>query len=122
LTDPFDAIARLRDGWDSQGGAAPDLATVDAGKRLLASLFRADPAIPKPHIHPTRSGGVQLHWESGPRYFEVELLDPRTARYYYVDERLRQEIEGEISTSDSVAQLLPLLRAVNRALFIEVAE
>jgi hypothetical protein len=108
------AIQRLRQGWDSQGGAPPDLATVQAGAGLLELLARIDSDLPKPHIHPTRSGGVQFHWESGPRYFEIELLDPRTARYYYVDGNLHQEIEGQLQTGDSVTPILPLLRAVDQ--------
>lgn len=107
------AIERLRQGWDSHGGASPDLATVRAGAGLLDLLARIDSDLTKPHIHPTRSGGVQFHWESGPRYFEIEILGPSTAQYYFVDNNSHQETEGQLRVGDSVAPILQLLRTVD---------
>ncbi len=110
----FRAIERLQRGWDSQGGAPPNRETVQSGAALLRTLVRADADVTKPGIHPTRSGGIQFHWESGTRYFEIEILDPRTARFYYVDNDVHAETEGNLQVGDSVEQILRLLGAVER--------
>jgi len=110
----FRAIERLPHGWDSQGGEPPDGETVRNGARLLSVLATADPDLSKPSIHPTPSGGIQFHWESGPRYFEIEMLDPLHAQFYYVDSDKQEEIEGKISAGKVVREILELVRAVDQ--------
>jgi len=108
------AIERLRVGWDSQGGAPPERETVRSAAKLLDWLASADADLSKPHIHPTRSGGVQFHWESSQRYFEIEILNPRNAQFYYVDKAAPYEIEGQLRVGDLVAEVLRLVRAVEQ--------
>ena len=67
----FQAIANLPDGWESYA-PPPDVEKLEAGWRLLLRLCQAGD-LPKPHINPTRNGGVQFDWEEGPRYFEIEM-------------------------------------------------
>jgi hypothetical protein len=90
------AIKRLPDGWDSHGARRPDDRTVHRARAMLESLAAADNRLAMPAIDPTPSGGVQFVWEFGPRYFEVELVDPFKARYYYVDVDLKTEEEGAL--------------------------
>ena len=51
-------------------------------------------------------GGVQFHWESGQRYFEIELVDPRSAHYYFVDPATETEAEGDLHVGDSLEEVL----------------
>jgi len=108
----FQAISRLPHGWDSQGGDPPNRATVRSGSVLLGALATASPSLTKPHIDPTPSGGVQFHWESGPRYFEIDIVDPQTAQFYYVD--AQREQEGTFYLDDDVAQVLQLALSVEK--------
>ena len=105
----LDAIERLPDGWDSRGGSRPEALVVEAGRKLLAALAAADEDLSKPHVHPTPSGGVQFHWETPARYFEIEVLDAQTIQFYYLDRDEKQEAEG-VQTLDA-----PLDEIVNFA-------
>ena len=106
------AIQNLGDGWDSRGAARPRVQVVRSAASLLTSLFRAAD-IPKPHINPTPSGGVQFDWESEGRYFEIELIDPRVAQYYYQDRDAREESEGTIYYGEPLLELLEFVRRVH---------
>ncbi|MCH8922010.1 MAG: hypothetical protein IIA67_02540 [Planctomycetes bacterium] len=106
------AIQNLGDGWDSRGGVRPRVQVVRSAASLLTSLFRAVD-IPKPHINPTPSGGVQFDWEAGGRYFEIELIDPYVAHYYYQDRDAAEESEGTIYSGELLLELLEYLRRVD---------
>jgi len=103
----------LPQGWDSNG-AAPPIPTVIVGAESLLLSLCHDPALPQPHIHPTRSGGVQFEWENGSRYFEIEVQGERAATYFYSDDDTRTETNGLIFAEQaSVAPLLfTLIREV----------
>jgi hypothetical protein len=108
------AVERLPHGWDSHSGSPPDRETVWSGAALLASLVRADPNLTKPRIHPTPSGGVQFHWEMGEKYFEIEMLDPRNARFYFVDHEGTTETEGTLRMGDLLDDVVKYVRRVVR--------
>ena len=108
----LDAIERLPSGWDSQGGDVPDPRIVDGARVLLLALAVAHDSLAKPEINPTPSGGVQFHWESGPRYFEIELVDHHSARFYFVDRTGKTETGGDLHVGDSLAQVVELACAV----------
>lgn len=108
------AISELHSGWDSQGGDPPDRSTLKGGAILLRLLASDDANIMKPHIHPTRSGGVQFHWEYGSRYFEIEVLDEKTAHFYFIDSNSLREYEGELHLGDRLTDVLRLLRDVRQ--------
>lgn len=106
------AIQNLSEGWDSRGAARPDVNVVKSALALLEKLYGAAD-IPKPHINPTPSGGVQLDWESEGRYFEIELIDPRIAEYYYQDRDARVESVGTIYYGEPLLELLEFVRRVH---------
>ena len=106
------AIQNLSDGWDSHGAARPRVQVVRNAASLLTSLVSAAD-IPKPHINPTPSGGVQFDWEAGGRYFEIELIDPYVAHYYYQDRDAAEESEGTIYSGELLLELLEYLRRVD---------
>jgi hypothetical protein len=95
------SIGALEHGWDSHGGAPPDENTIVGAWSLLQSLGEAG-MVPKPHIFPARSGGVQFEWEHGDRYFEIELVSETEARFFFSDRNAHQEIEGILHEGDSL--------------------
>lgn len=95
------AIAALPQGWDSNGAAPPIPTVVFGAESLLLSLCH-DPALPQPHIHPTRSGGVQFEWENGTRYFEIEVQGERAATYFYSDDDTGEETSGTVFEDESL--------------------
>jgi hypothetical protein len=107
----FEAISELPSGWDSHGAAAPSPQLLGGAFDLLLNICRAA-EVPKPHINPTRAGGIQFEWEKGGRHVEVEVTAERAATYFYQDERNRREEEGELFELESVAPLVRLVRAV----------
>lgn len=101
----FEAIAKLPYGWDGDGAPRPEICTLEAAWGLLTSLCRAWD-VPKPHVNPTRCGGVQLEWENGARYFEIELVAQRAATYLYRDDDSSEEIVGEIFEQEPLHGIL----------------
>jgi len=89
------AVETLGPDWDTNGAAATEAEILKSGDLLLCCLGRV-PRVPKPHINPTREGGVQFEWESESRYFEIEVVAPGSARYFYQDEEAGVEEEGEV--------------------------
>ncbi len=65
-------IAKLSANWDSYQSDPPTPEIIETAKQLLTDLAK-DPKLPRPYVNPTRSGGVQIEWEHGQRYFEVEV-------------------------------------------------
>jgi|SRR6266496_4461302 len=102
------AIEELPDGWDSEGAGRPDSRTVRAGLDLLGTIFTAV-CVPKPHINPTPSGGVQFDWESGGRYFELEIIDSANASYYFEDEKLGEAKSGALRFGQPHSEFVRLL-------------
>jgi hypothetical protein len=101
----FDAVLRLQPGWDSNGADAPDPKLVGAAKALLENLC-AGGSFPKPHISPTRSGGIQFEWEADGRYFEIEVTGEREATYLYQDTAARIEEAGTLREGEGRGKLL----------------
>ncbi|HQU41442.1 MAG: hypothetical protein B7Z73_02295 [Planctomycetia bacterium 21-64-5] len=99
------AIENLPDGWDSQGAARPEGRIVRQGGNVLAALLAVEKSLPKPYIHPTPSGGVQFHWESGQRYLEIELTEVDCGQFYFVDRSDASESGGGFR----VGELPPIL-------------
>jgi len=107
----FEAIADLPHGWDSYGAPSPDVDKLKAGWQLLVRLCHAGD-LPKPHINPTRDGGVQFDWEEGPRYFEIEVEGAGKAGYFWRDDVAAIEEEGAISEEDPLDAVVGFVRRV----------
>ncbi len=105
------AIAVLPEGWDSYGAASPDPRLVDAGRGLIDRLAQ-DGDLPQPHVNPTRNGGVQFEWEASDRYFELEVVDERTAEYLFCDEAGRVQETGSVNVEESLVDVVDYIRAV----------
>lgn len=106
------AIQSLPPGWDSYGAPIVDPRVLNAAGDLLTCLSMAEP-LEKPHINPTRSGGVQFEWESGSRYFELELVGERAATWLYQDQAAGIEEEGEIFENELLNRIVGYIRKVS---------
>lgn len=104
------AIMDLRAGWDSNGAEPPDPSIVTGALALLQCLV-GDARVPKPHINPTPSGGVQFEWERGDRYFEIELVSPTEAHGYFADPDSRR---GQCVTVRAGESLLPVVICIEQ--------
>jgi hypothetical protein len=107
------AIADLDTGWDSHGAAPPRLDIVDGAWSLLRSLSDTG-FVPKPHIYPARSGGVQLEWEIGPYYLEIELISEREANFFFSDAASGFEAEGSLRQGESLDEVVNLIDGMYR--------
>jgi hypothetical protein len=85
---------------------------VEAAGGLLFLLCKDDPELLKPHVNPTRDGGVQFEWEVGQRYFELEVEAERAATYLFCDDAKRVEETGEIFEGESHASVLDYIHRV----------
>lgn len=114
VLDRISEIARLPAGWDSHGGSPPRRDILTAGHAIAQSLAAAGD-VPKPFINPTRSGGIQFEWEKGPRYFEIEIVSPMVAEYFYEDRDAGTVIEGTTSDGETLHTVIDLIRQVGTA-------
>jgi len=101
----FEAIEQLSEGWDCDGALPPNPAVINGGISLLESLAEM-PMIPKPFINPTRNGGVQFEWEVGPRYFEIDVVSPGAAAYFFQDKTAQIEAEGQVFVEESLEDVV----------------
>jgi len=101
----FQAIASLPENWDSYGASRPRESILNGAWNLIASISQM-PGVPKPHVNPTRNGGVQFEWEAGERYFEVEVEAERAATYYWSDDSKAEQKEGTVFEDDPLQDIL----------------
>ena len=105
------AIESLPNGWDSYRAPSPDAILVSSARGLIECLAPvAD--LPQPHVNPTRNGGVQFEWESGERYFELEVTAERAAEYLYCDDAAHVEEAGNLFEGESLQDVLAFIRRV----------
>jgi len=110
----LDAIKRLPHGWDSHDSPPPDTRVIEAGWGLLLCLCEGG-ELPRPHVNPTPSGGVQFEWEAGDRYFELEVVAERAAEYFYCDRDRGVEKEGVVFESESLEPVVRHIREIAAA-------
>jgi hypothetical protein len=111
--EQLSSIAELEPGWDSNGSDPPSADAIAGTWNLLNSLYETG-LVPKPHIYPARSGGIQLEWEIGPRYLEIELLSGTEATYLYSDQESSIETEGRLREEESLDDVVALIDRVCR--------
>jgi Arc/MetJ-type ribon-helix-helix transcriptional regulator len=107
----FRAIVGLQPGWDSNNAASPDPKLVQVAAALLYRLAKSR-RVSKPHINPTRQGGIQFEWEVGSRSLEVEVVSENCAAYLFQDGDARIEQEGQISPDGSLDPVADYLHQV----------
>ena len=58
---------------------------------------------------------MQFEWESGDRYFELEIADERTAEYLYCDDVARVEETGVVNPKDSLDGVIGYIRSAGNS-------
>ncbi len=111
VTKQLRAIEQLTPGWDSNGADPPNPRILRAAHTLIVCLCEAG-LIAKPHVNPTRNGGVQLEWESPLRYFELDVDCEQSAAYFFQDEIEGAEVEGRVSVGERLEPILEFVRRV----------
>jgi hypothetical protein len=94
--EQFRVIVGLPPGWDSNGAVSPDPKLVQVAAGVLYWLAKSG-RVSRPHINPTRRGGIQFEWEAGSRSFELEVVSEDRVTYFFQDDETRTEEEGELS-------------------------
>jgi hypothetical protein len=104
-------IESLAEGWDSNRALRPSEHLIEAAGGLIECLAQ-DGNLPKPHVNPTPAGGVQFEWEAGERYFELEVVTERAAKYFYSDDIAGVEVTGTVFEQESLEPVLAYIRGV----------
>ena len=94
----LDAVAKLETGWDACGAPPVDRSVIERAAGLLDALSKCD-GIPRPHIDPTRDGGVQFNWEEGSLYLEIEIEVGEPELGYYFENKVYEK-DGTVSAED----------------------
>lgn len=103
-------LGELEDDWDSYGARPVDPHCAAAAADLLLSFL--GPSAPKPSIVPTSRGGIQLEWHRAGADLEIEIESP--ARFYVSFEDERAGEEKEITLSNNLLPLRPLLNRLTQ--------
>ena len=80
LNKQLDAIAKLEKDWDGDDADKPTDKSIQRVREFIKKLTHCTI---KPHINPTRSGGVQFEWEIDDGYFEIEFLDDEPPQTFW---------------------------------------
>ena len=107
----FQAIDKLPEGWDGDGASRPKARSLEAAWGFLVSLCSAGD-LPKPHLHPTRDGGVQFEWEDSSRHFEIEVAAEGAITFFFRDDASKTEDHGDILTGQSFDRIFDYVRRV----------
>jgi hypothetical protein len=104
VSEQIQAIADLPDNWDSYGASRANAQILKSAHGLIRALSCVE-GVSKPHINPTPDGGIQFEWESRSKYFEVEVVAERAARFLFRDDDLGIEEEGNVFVGESLATI-----------------
>lgn len=104
-------FAKLPSNWDSYGGNAIDERCMDRALEILKYLIRLEDRIkvPTPFVAPLSTGGIQIEWEEGDKYLEIELAPQFLEIGYSAGDGAPAgslHLEGSISSVSSLKDLL----------------
>jgi hypothetical protein len=107
----FEAIGRLPDGWDGEGATHPDAPVLKTAWSFLVSLCSVGD-VPRPHVNPTRAGGVQFDWDAGGRYFEIEFGTDGVISFFFRDDKRQIEENGDVRVDQPLERVLRYIHQV----------
>lgn len=86
----IDEFLQLPRNWDSYGADVISPESASCARELAlfsvySSMFDVEPSSYSLRVFPLAEGGIQLEWESGNRYLEVEVGPETTLAYLYID-------------------------------------
>lgn len=90
----------LPEDWDGEGGERPADDVIQSAIGFLEFVAKYA-SVDRPHVSPTRSGGVLLEWENGPHQIEVEVLSRDAASYVLLNTDTDKERTGALFRDDA---------------------
>ncbi|MDP2645315.1 MAG: hypothetical protein Q8P24_10275 [Desulfobacterales bacterium] len=106
-------FAKLPNDWDSYGGKVIDGRCIDRALEILKYFIllkdRSNFEVPTPFVAPLSTGGIQIEWEEGERYLEIDLLPQLPEIEYFANVRTAAgelHLEGIIKSVSSLKDLL----------------
>lgn len=96
LTDRFDELTSLPDGWDGYSGQPVSFSCAQFAANLIERLF-VD-SIPEPQLVPGSDGTLQLEWHLNQFDLEIDVLAPYKVIAYLFDHMTGREDEIEVQT------------------------
>jgi hypothetical protein len=104
-------LGELEAGWDSYGARPVDPRCAVATAEFVLNLL--DRNMPQPTVVATTRGGIQLEWRRAGADLEIEIESPARFHVFFEDEQTGEE--KELTLSNNLLPLLPLLERLNAA-------
>ena len=106
-------LVNLPDNWDSYGGKPIEEHCINNAFEILQYLLELRDKdgfeVPAPFMAPLSSGGIQIEWEAGDRYLQIDLLsDSSTIEYFAMDKTNAGDLslEGSMKSLSDLRELL----------------
>lgn len=94
------ALFELPQDWDGEGGERPKDEVICSAIGFLEFVAK-NALVGRPHVSPTRGGGVLLEWECVPHQIEVQVLSRDAASYVYLNTETDEERVGALFRDDA---------------------
>jgi len=99
-------LVNLPDNWDSYGGKPIKEHCINNAFEILQYLLELRDIngikVPAPFVAPLSSGGIQIEWEAGDRYLQIDLLSESSEIEYFAIDNTNA---GDLSLEGSMKSL-----------------
>ena len=96
----LDELRQLEDGWLEGEGLSPPETGLDWLRNVLDRHFPE--GVPRPHLYPTETGGVQAEWSIGSIEISLDLnLDTHSGEWHALDTDAGEVEERTLNGDDS---------------------
>ena len=99
-------LVNLPENWDSYGGKPINEHCINSTLKILQYLLEFRDIngieIPAPFVAPLSSGGLQIEWEEGDRYLQIDLLSETSELEYFAIDKTKA---GDLSLEGSMKSL-----------------
>ncbi len=106
-------LVNLKDNWDSYGGNTIEERCIMNALEIIQYLLelngKCDLDVPAPFVAPLSSGGIQIEWEEGDRYLQIDLLPDSSNISYFVMDKTNSgflTLEGLMKSLNNLKELL----------------
>ena len=106
-------LVNLPDNWDSYGGKPINEHCINNAFEILQYLLELRDIngieVPAPFVAPLSSGGLQIEWEEGDRYLQIDLLSETSEIEYFAIDKTNAgdlSLEGAMKSLNDLKGLL----------------
>lgn len=97
-------FANLKAGWDGEDGIPISSKAIQTAENLITQLRCV------PEVFPLSDGGIQLEWEYGDNYLEIEIHDSSILHLYYeLADGNNSELDIDISQLSNIKLIANVL-------------